>query len=477
MVKMSSESPHPRIRRPERKSLGEVLKIWGPLLALVAIGFAVAIAKLEPPPPRSFKIAAGAPGGAYHAYAERYRTILAREGFDLEIIETAGSIENLELLRSGGVELALLQGGATPEPRGSAAEGSAAEKTEDTGPELRSLASLFYEPIWIFHRADRPLTQLTELAGRRIAIGAPGSGTRALALQLLADNGIDDADAKLLPLKSTAAAEGIEQGVIDAAIFVSSADSAFIPRLVARDDVELLSVRRSLAYRKAHPFLSRVILGEGVLDLELNLPEEDVSLLAAAASLAARDDLHHALVPLLLAAMDEVHGGIGRFSAAGTFPSPRYVDYPLTPEARHYLENGPSFLQRYLGFRAATAIDRLKILLLPLITLLIPVFKAGPPIYRWRIRSKIYRWYEDLSWADEILHEQPTDEEIAVHLEALRQLEHEVAQVSVPLSYMDEYYSLRVHVQLILAKLERLATERGIDASTAAPEEDRGTGE
>ncbi len=451
-----------RIRRPERKSTAEVLKVWAPLLALVAIGFAIAIAKLDPPPPTSFRIAAGTPGGAYHAYAERYREILSPQGFELEVVETAGSVENLDLLRSGAVDLALFQGGA------------AAGENEDLE-QLSSLASLFYEPVWLFFRADRPVEQLTELAGRRIAIGPEGSGTRALALQLLADNGIDETEAELVSLGSIEAAAALESAEIDTAFFATSPDSTYITRLVADDAISLLSVRRSLAYRKAHPFLSRVILGEGVLDLERNLPEEDVSLLAAAASLVARRDLHHALVPLLLGAMEEVHGGIGRLTAAGTFPSQLYVEFPLRAEAEHYLENGPSFLQRYLGFRAATSVDRLKILLLPLVTLLIPVFKAAPPIYRWRIRSKIYRWYEDLSWADEILHEQPSDEEIAVHLGELRKLEKEVAQVSVPLSYMDEYYSLRVHIQLILAKLERVAEERGLDvaalAASAATEE------
>ncbi len=459
---MSSDSSNPRIRRPERKSAVDVLKVWGPLLVLVAIGFAVAIAKLEPPPPRSFKIAAGSAGGAYHAYAELYREILARQGYTLEVVETAGSIDNHRRLMAGEVELALLQGGAAP----------AVVDAADL--ELSSLASLFYEPIWLFHRADQPLDQYTDLAGRRIAIGPEGSGTRALARQLLTTNGIDETEAELLSLSSLEAAEAIERGEIDAALFVTAADSSFIPRLVARDDVTLLSVRRSLAYRKAHPFLSRVILAEGVLGLEQNLPEEDVSLLAAAASLVARDDLNHALIPLLLGAMEEVHGGIGTFSSAGTFPSEHLVEYPLRPEARHYLENGPSFLQRFLGFRAATAIDRLKILLLPLITLLFPVFKAAPPIYRWRIRSKIYRWYEDLSWADEILHEQPTDEEISVHVAALHKLEYEVARVDVPLSYMDEYYSLRVHIQLILSKLERLAQDRGIDVDDAPSAENLG---
>ena len=447
---MSSDPPKPRIRRPERKSTTELLKVWGPLLVLVAIGFAVAIAKLEPPPPRSFAIAAGSPGGAYHAFAERYRAILARDGFELRVVETAGAVENLRLLQAGEVELALLQGGAATVGGGD-------------GPQLSSLASLFYEPIWLFHRSGLPVRQLTDLAGRRLAVGPVGSGTLALSLQLLADNGIGEADAELLSIGGMNAAEAIGQGTVDAAFFVTSADASYISPLVGRDDIELLSVRRSLAYRKTHPFLSRVILGEGVLDLEANLPDEDISLLATAASLVARRDLHHALVSLLLGVAEEVHGGVGRFAAAGTFPSPRHVDFPLSAEARHYLEHGPSFLQRYLGFRAATAIDRLKILLLPLITLLIPVFKAAPPIYRWRIRSKIYRWYRDLSWADEILHEDPTDEEVTVHTRALRQLEHEVAQVEVPLSYMDEYYSLRMHIQLILSKLERRAKERGIE--------------
>ena len=449
----NSDSQH--LRRPERKSTAEVLKVWGPLLLLVALGFGIAIAKLEPPPPRSFKIAAGSPGGAYHAYAERYRAVLAGEGFELQVVETIGAIENYQLISSGEVELALLQGGARPEP--------VAEANDAGSEQINSLASVFYEPIWLFYRADQQVEELTDLARRRVAIGASGSGTQMLARQLLDANGIGAAEAELLPLNAIEAAEAVEQASVDAAFFVTSASASFIPRLVGRDDVELLSVRRSLAYRKAHPFLARVVLGEGVLDLERNLPDEDVSLLATAASLVARRDFHHALVPLLLRAMEEVHGGVGQFTAAGTFPSDRYLDYPLTAEARHYLENGPSFLHRYLGYRAATAIDRLKILLLPILTLLIPVFRFGPSIYRWRIRSRIYRWYEDLSWADEILHEHPTDEEIVVHLQALRQLEHEVVQVSVPLSYMDEYYSLRMHIQLILDKLERLTAERGVE--------------
>lgn len=456
-------SEAPRIHRPPRKSTGELLKVWGPLLVLVGIGFAIAIAKLEPPAPRSLAIAAGSPGGAYHAYAERYREILARDGFDLQVVETAGSAENLQLLAAGDVSLALLQGGTRL-----GAAGDAAPSGAILSGELEALASLFFEPVWVFHRADKPLELLSDMAGWRLAIGAPGSGTRALAMRLLADNGIDEATAELLPLASIEAAAALEEGSVDAAIFVASTDAEYVRHLVGRQDVALLSIRRSLAYRKAHPFLSRVILGQGVLDIDLDLPPEDVTLVAAAASLVARRDLHHALVPLLLQAMDEVHGGVSLLDTPQSFPAMDYVEHPLKAEAEHYLTHGPSFLQRYLGHRAAATADRLKILLVPLITLLIPVFKTAPPIYRWRIRSKIYRWYEDLRWADEILHENPTDEEIAAHSEALAALEREVAQVEVPLSYMDEYYSLRVHIRMIAEHLERLRDQGAAGASTSS---------
>lgn len=443
-------SESPRLRRPERKSWSEVLKVWGPLLALAAIGFAVAISQLEPPPPRTLKIAAGSPGGAYYAYAERYRKILARDDFELELVATAGSVENLSLLESGEVALGLLQGGVRPKPH-----------EEASADELESLASLFFEPVWVFHPRGEPVELLSDLAGRRIAIGQVGSGTRVLALQLLADNGVDASTAELLEIPSDEAAAALEDGTIDAAIFVTSAESTVVRRLIAQENLELMSVRRSLAYRKAHPYLSAVLLGQGVIDIDADLPRQDVTLVAAAASLVARGDLHHALVPLFLGAMKEVHGKNSLLETPHGFPGVDLVDYDLKVEAEHYLVNGPSFLLRYLGFWAATAIDRLKILLLPLITLVLPVFKVAPPIYRWRIRSKIYRWYEDLRWSDEILHDDPSPEEIAAHLESVRQLEREVSQVEVPLSYMEEYYSLRLHVQLILVKLERLARHQG----------------
>jgi len=437
-------------RREERTSRFEFLKVWGPLLVLVGIGFAWAIGRLEPPPPKQFKIAAGAPGGAYLAFAEHYREILQLEGYGLEVVQTSGSLDNLERLRRGEVDLALIQGGT-----------GNLSVTESVGkPALQSLGSLFLEPLWIFHRAEIPVEQLPDLKGRRLAIGSAKSGTEALSRELLLKNGIDGTQSELRSIGGNEAAAALLSGQLDAAFFVTSAAASYIDQLLRAEDMRLASITRHRAYHTNFRYLSSVVLGEGALDLGSNVPAREITLLATAASMVAREDLHHALIPLLLQATKEVHGTGGLFEEPGAFPSARLSDLPVATEAAHYMENGPSFLLKVLPFRYAVAIDRLKILLLPFLTLLIPVFKAAPPLYRWRIRRRIFRWYGDLKLVDKILHsDHPSSAAVREQLAALRRLEQEVTEVQVPLSYMDEFYRLRIHIALILAKLRRFDEE------------------
>lgn len=424
----------------------ELLRIWGPVVALGIVAFAYTFSKLEPAAPHQLTIAAGSGQGAYYAFAGSYREVLAREGFDLEVLETAGSLDNLQQLESGKADLALLQGGV-------------AEVADHPG--LESLGSLFFEPLWVFYRGSLEIETLTDLAGLRVAIGGEGSGTRILAQQLLSDNDIDSTAAELLPLGGGDAADALEGGEIDAVFFVASASASYVERLLGSESVELLSLRRYRAYRVRHPFLSPVILGEGVIDLDENLPPRNVQMVAAAATLVARKDLHHALVPMLIETLEAVHGGPDLFTEEGTFPSARFVEFPLKSEAAHYLEHGPSFLYRILPHRTASAVDRLKILLLPFIPLLLVIFKMAPPLYRWRIRSRIYRWYEVLRKLDHLLISEPTPEAARRALETLEAVEKEITEVTVPLSYMDEFYNLRLHLELIERKLaEVLAAAR-----------------
>ena len=430
-----------------QESRWDWLKVWGPLLLLVVAGFAFAFSRLEPPPPKQFRMATGSVGGAYFAFAERYREILQEEGYTLEVIETTGSLENLELLHRGEVDLALLQGGTGDD---------GGENTQH----LKSLGSLYFEPLWVFHRASLEVSQLRDLTGMRLAVGPEQSGTRALAEDLLAANGIHEGTAEISPLGGNEAASALLDGEVDVAFFVTSARAEYVRKLSGEEEVRLLSISRYLAYSTNFRFLSPVVLGEGTLDLAVNVPPEDVTLLASAASLVSRQDLHHALIPLLLQTTKSVHSEGGVFEQPGQFPSADFTELPMSKEAQHYIENGPSFLYEILPFRYAVLIDRLKILLLPFITLLFPVLKAAPPLYRYRIRRRIFRWYEDLKQVDEILRvHQPSQEELEVHLGEVRRMEREVTEVQVPLSYMDEFYRLRIHIALILAKLRRLGEQ------------------
>ena len=414
------------------------LKTYVPAFILTLLAFVVAYQFVDPAPPSTITWSAGQKTGAYYAYAERYRDYLQRQGIRVDILESAGSVENVQRLTGGKADIAFVQGGVT-------AEGDA----------LRSLGSIYYEPLWLFLRKGLAADYLYDLKGRRIAAGLPGSGTRALAMRLLADNGIDAKQAELLPLANGDAAGELLAGRIDAMFMVGSADSGLVRRLLQSPDAELMSFARAAAYARRHQELSAVQLHQGVVDLEKNIPARDVQLLATTATLQINENLHPALQMLILQAAASIHSEPGLFEQAGQFPTGLHAGIALSDDARRFYESGPPFLQRFLPFWAATMVDRLKVMLLPVIALLLPLFKLMPPLYRWRIRSRIYRWYRELGEIDGGLGAADAAE-IERFLAELDRIEAEIRKVHVPLSYADQLYNLRLHLTLIrdLAKLK-----------------------
>ncbi|MEX2286803.1 MAG: TAXI family TRAP transporter solute-binding subunit [Planctomycetaceae bacterium] len=439
-------------RRQSRKAASRI-KTWGPVALLLILIVACAPLLIEPSCPKHIVIATGSPDGAYFAFANRYREIVARDGIELEVRSTAGSVENLRLLNSpdSDVSLAIVQGGVAPR--------------EDSQP-IESLASLYLEPVWVFYRTERfrdaklgepkPVERLTQLAGKRIAVGAEGSGTQSIALQLLRENQLTIANdtTASLALGGREAVDALKKGELDAAFFVISPTSPLVHELLSTEGIELMSFRQAEAYRRRHPFLSNVTLAEGTVDLENNLPHRDVMLVAPTANLVCRKPLHSALAPLLLRAAFEVHEDGGVLENAGDFPSARFVDFPLNADARRYLKSGPPMFYRHLPFAAAAWLDRMKLMLFPLCTLLYPLLKAAPPIYRWRIRSKIYRWYRVLRDIDQKMRHATGNDDFTADIETLAILETELAEVSVPLSYMEEFYNLRQHVAFVRERLK-----------------------
>jgi TRAP-type uncharacterized transport system substrate-binding protein len=420
------------------------LSVYGPAALLTIIAFVVAYQFVDPAPPSKITIAAGNPSGAYTANAHALRRYLSRHGIDLEVLATEGTQENLKKLtsQSARVDLAYVQGGVY-------------EGGDDHA--LVALGSMYYEPVWLFHRQGLNPLKLVELADKRWAIGSAGSGTRSLMLRLLDDNGIFSAGNNILAIDGENARKAFAAGDVDVIALVAGSQSETVRQLADDPKLALFDFHRASAYTRRHRFLSKIELPEGAIDLAADVPPSDVRLLATTASLVARDTLHPALIDLVMQAASEVHGDGGLFEQRGEFPSPNYSEFPLSKEAARFYEHGPPFLQRYLPFWAATSVDRLKVMLLPFLALLIPLVKVMPPVYRWHVRSRIYRWYDGLQSLDRELGDRTDATSVAQALASLERIEEEVKKVSIPPSYGGELYALKYHLDRTRQRLEKYA--------------------
>lgn len=415
------------------------------IFLIAGIGFVIAYQFVEPAPPKRIVITTGSDSGAYYHFAQRYATILARDGVTLEVRSSAGSLQNLERLKADEAQVGFVQGGVI-EPK------SDPDEADDSG--LLSLGSLFYEPVWVFYRGEQTLTRLTELRGKRIAIGAEGSGVRQLARQLLEANEVPVSE-RLLPLSGLVAAEELQQGRIDAAFVIASEKAPVVQVLLRSPGVKVMSFAQAGAYQRRFPFLTRLTFPHGVADLVRDFPPEDIRLLAPTANLIIRDDLHPALQTLLLQAASEVHGKSGFFQDVGEFPSYKDQMLPLSPDADRYFKSGAPFLQRYLPFWLAVLIDRLIVLLVPVFALLIPLLKVAPAIYTWRVRSKVFRCYGELRFLEDDLKNHFDPARLGDYQQRLDALDEEASQLHVPLGFTDLVYTLREHVNLVRHMLDK----------------------
>ncbi len=423
-----------------RKKLKDLSRrdLWLTITTVVLIALAVfvfAFRFVEPAPPNSIVISTGAVDGGYHMFALRYREILARDGVRVELRPSAGSQENVSRLldEKSDVEVGFLQGGSA---------------FSTNAPDLVSLGSLYYEPLWVFYRGPE-IHDFGALQGRKLAIGPEESGTRALALQLLAVNAAVMPPTLLLPESGQHAADLLLQGKLDAVFLVGPPESPLVEQLISAPGIRLLSLDRADAYTRRFPSLTRLTLPQGVFDFVKNVPARDVTLISPTANLLAVDGLHPALAYLLMRAATEVHGGAGLLHKAGEFPAPLNSEFPLSAEATRYYKSGPPFLQRYLPYWAAVLVDRLWLTLLPVVALLVPLGRIVPAAWRWRARSRIYRWYAKLKEVELNLDEQSPAEKLTELLTQLDQIESAVNRLNTPLAYTDNLYAFRQNVNLV----------------------------
>lgn len=422
--------------------LRDVLAVGLPAVALIAGGFWLAAQFIRPAPPSYLVMTTGAPGGAYEAFAARYKPLLAKHGIELRERPSAGGVENLARLLDPNeeVDVGFVQGGLAA---GLEAEG------------LASLGAFYYEPVWVFYRGRDTLDQLVQLRGKRIAIGAEGSGTRRLALELFEASGIPSGDpkTKFLPLGGLAAATALANGEIDVFFAVGPAQSGAVWTALYTPGVKLMSWAQADAYGRRFPYLAHLVLPRGGIDLQRDIPAAPVDLIAPLATIFVRRGTHPALIDLLLAAASEVHGKPGLFQRPGEFPSAHQVDLPLSPEAERFHKSGTRFLQRYLPFWLATLIERTIVLLVPLFAIVLPVMRFAPAIYGWRARSRIYRWYGQLKFLERELDDNPTARSREEWLAELDRIEERVHHLPTPLAFANLLYTLREHIALVQGKV------------------------
>lgn len=433
-------------------SIRDLLATAWPIVLISAIGFIVAYQFVQPAPPSRMSISTGGETGAYYAYAQRYAELLAANGITLEIKTSAGSQENLDRIKKGEADIAFVQGGIQDNPG------------NDDEDRIRSLGSVSYEPVWVFYRNATRFDKLHQLDGQRIAVGEEGSGIRGLALQLLEANEISANSKNLLPVAGLNAAEALQQGQIDAAFIVAAPEAAVVQVLLRSPGVRVMSFIQADAYSRRFPFLSKIVLPRGVVDLVRDTPPRDTVLLATTANVLVRDNLHPALASLLMQAMAEVHGKSGFFQRAGEFPSYKDRSFNLSDEAERYYKSGPPFLQRYLPFWVAVLVERLIVLVVPIVVLLLPLLKIAPSIYTWRVRSKIFRCYGDLKFMENELRQSYDRARHAEYLARLDRIEEDAYARNIPLAFSDLLYTLREHINFVRKKLVHLESGNAFEA-------------
>ncbi len=450
----------PRVLRNTLLSVRDLAVTVGPFVLITLVLLGAAYWLLDPSPPRRVVLATGPEQGAYAEFGKRYAEFLRQHGITVELRSTQGAAENLGLLRdpNSTVDIAFVQGGA----------GDQADGDVDPDAGLVSLGSLFFEPVWLFYREDSALRllkhpdlgALSQLVGWKLNIGEPGSGVPNLVYRLLDANHIERKTLTLLQQPVTPAVVSFLGAQTDAIVFASAPESVMVQMLLQTPGVRLFDFAQAEAYSRRFPFMSPVTLPRGVVDLAGDLPPADVHLVAPTATLVAKGGTHPALIQLFVQAAHSIHGEAGWFQRKGEFPKAANSERPLAKEAERFFRTGPPFLQSYLPFWLANLFDRMWPVLVTIVAILLPLSRMLPPLYAFRIRSRIFRWYAQLRGVEDAMGSRPAAE-LVRELDAI---ELRVERVTVPLSYSDELYSLRSHINLVRRRLQTPTADAGAAA-------------
>jgi TRAP-type uncharacterized transport system substrate-binding protein len=424
---------------------GHLYGLIAAILCVAGIGW-FALAYFIPAPPTQIAIGTGFKGGDYEFFGEKYREILARSAVTLDVRETEASGQNIKLMQdpNSGVQAGFVQGGV--------ANGKLA-------PRLWSLGRINYDLLAVFYRAGETLDDLTQLKGKRIAVGPVGSGTQVVAAKVLSVSGVTSQTATLLPVVGQAAVDALHDGNIDVLFMAIGPDSPLLQTLIKDPRLRLMNFPRAKALTRLFPFLVRLELAQGVIDFENNIPAADMSLIGMSYAVLVRNDLHPEIIALLAQTLSEVHGGAGIFQQAGEFPTQTDPEYPMAPAARDFYKNGPSFLNRYLPFWITNYVQRGTAALVTALAIVIPMFSYGPKLVRSLVEYRLRAMYRRLREIETSMQEGLTLAQTAAIADEIENLDRSIHNYGVPMQHSDLYFSIKSHVDVVRLRLDLRRTE------------------
>jgi TRAP-type uncharacterized transport system substrate-binding protein len=409
------------------------------LVAIICLAGAVWLVMeyFNPAPPSTITIATGAKGGAYEFFAQQYREKLARSHVRLNIRITEGTSENIRLLEDpkSGVQVAFVVGGAS---------------NSQEAPGLLSLGRVNYQVFWLFYRGTETLDHLTQLKGKRIGVGPEG----VVTTHVLDAAGVNSRSATLLPFTGAAAVQALLDGRVDAIFLALASESSIIQPLVRDPNIRLMSVSETDALTRIFPYLVRLVLPQGVFDLEHNIPPNDVNLIGTTNAVVVREDLHPEIIDLLAKTLVEVHSGAGIFQRAGQFPTQTDPEFAMADGAREFYKDGPSYLNKYLSYWTVSLIKKIIAVILSCAVVLVPFSRIVPNLSAWVVRNRMHDLYRRLRFVETEMQIALTASQLDVLQSDLERIEQSANNLGVPIRHSDLFFELKTHINLVRQRLE-----------------------
>jgi hypothetical protein len=409
--------------------------------AVLAVGtISLLLIYFIPAPPSTVTMATGNKGTTFEYFGQRYRDIFARSHVELKLRETDGAVDNIELLKNpnSGVQIALDFGGISD---------------GEPAPGVLSLGNAYTNPFWIFYSSDEPLDRLSQLKGKRIAVGPVGSGTHVSAERLLGRSGVDSTTATLLPFGGAAAAAALNESKADVVWTAGPPDAPTISSLLRNPKVRLMSFPMADAFTRVFPYLVRLVLPQGVIDLDSIIPPNDVVLIGTTTKVLVRNDLHPQIVQLLLQTMVEAHGGANIFQRVGEFPNAADPEYPVAIAASDFYKSGPSLTQRYLPLWLSVHAQRAIAVLVAGLAIGLPTFRFLPVFYQWVMRRRLIYWYAKLKALEASFDANANAISLPETKIEVERIEDAVSHIQFPLTFTDQLYNLRSHIDIVRRKI------------------------